>query len=122
MIDPLKLQLSARNSSLKIWQQGSGTLNVPSGSSTPGGDERTEATVTISHGYGSDNLIVQVAQGDFLGGAPGWLLPQVNPPGTIWIFAHLDSSNLYVTGGENRPFPVPADGYSVSFSYRLLIP
>ena len=121
-IDFEKLQLSARNNSMKLLQQGSGTLNVPSGTTTPGGNNNTEATTTIAHNYGSDQLLVQVSIGSFLGEEPGWVIPYVNPPGTIWIFPHLNSTNLYITGAEARPTGVPADGYSVQYHYRIFIP
>lgn len=121
-LDFEKIQLSARNSSLKLIQQGSGTLTVPHGSTTPGGVEYTEGTVTIPHNYGSDELLCQVALGTFVGGAPGMLAPQVTPARTIWIFAHLNETNLYITGGEARPGGVTAEGYSVAFYYRLLVP
>lgn len=121
-IDPLKLQLSATNNSLKIYQQGSGTLTVPSGTTTPGPDNYTEATITIPHNYGSDELLIQITTGNFVGGSPGWLTPQVNPRQTVWIFPHINDTNLYITGAESRPSGVTANGYSVSYSYRIFIP
>lgn len=122
-IDLSKLQLSAKNNSLKLLQEGSGTLVVPAGSSTPGGNDDTEGTATIAHNYGSTELFWFVTTNGISAGSDyDYILPfYVSASGSAFqIFSHIDEDNLYITGFEQAN--TTASGFSTTYSYRIFIP
>jgi hypothetical protein len=113
-MDFTKVQVSTDSSSLKILAQGSDTLSVPAvaaGSTATG-------VVTVPHGYGSDELIFQVAVS---GEGIDTLIPWQSNDGIILLWATMDSTNLKVYSRTGAfAGSQPARRYTVY--YRILIP
>lgn len=116
MIDYTELQLSSNNSSNKILKEGTGSFVVPA---LPGAGE-TFNFATISHGFGSDNLLYQVSTSSNV--VTQAMLPWAPNDNRQIQYASIDSNNLYIyfistdTGGLGEP------AITVNYSYRILVP
>jgi hypothetical protein len=115
-IDWTKLQLYSGASSNKIWLENSGTFTVAA--APPNSDGHT--TITIPHGFGSDNLIWQVSM---TGAASDWhVVPYAPGDNSLWLFASLDTSNLYITGTQIDSSGFGRPSYVCSYTYKILVP
>lgn len=116
-LDQTKIGLSADNSSLKLLKEDKGTISVPN---LPGSGD-TFGVVTIPHGYGSDELLVQVwcSVGYSSGGT---VLPFNSNDNRVIAYTKLDNVNLYIyiihSDSSGSGFPASSHDYS----YRILIP
>lgn len=116
-LDLTKILMNSTTSSLKIWKQDSGSINLPSIES---GGGTSWKTVPILHGYPNDRLIWQVGlretDGHFFNNI---MTPFETSGGTLNAFATLDDTNLYISvGWETSSIPAT----SFDYIYRLLIP
>ncbi len=119
-LNPLKVQMSSATASLKIIGEGNNSFDVAAASI--GNPKST--TVTIPHHYGTDNLLWQIGFTiAFSGGSTttGLLTPFVSADGQTTVVATVDTTNLYITGKAQT---VGADTlpYTVTYSYRILVP
>lgn len=116
MIDLVNTMLHSNYSSLKVLTEGTTTLNVPAAAAFG----TAYGTATIPHGGNSDNLLFQVASSS--GYVSGTILPWESNDARLLQYARLDSTNLYIvvrtkdSGGGGFP------AFSVTLSYRVLIP
>lgn len=118
-MDPTKIQMSSKNSSNKVFQDGSGTFNV----AALGGIGESAYTELIPHNLGTDRILFQVSTStDTAGTSAQTTLPYQSNDGRVTLYAYVDSTNLYIvrinsdSGGGGFP------ATTVSYSYRLLIP
>ena len=95
---------------LKLYAEGSGTDTFPA---APGGFVLVEETITIPHGYGSDELIFQASIG-------GVAIPFTTFVGSLQYSTMIDATNLYISIAS-APFSSQSS-YDFTYSYRLLIP
>ncbi len=116
MIDFSKLELSSSSSSNKILLQDSGSFNVPA---LPGAGN-TFGSVTIPHSYKSDNLIFQVTTTG--GTTDGVTLPWSSNDGRMFQYASVDSNNLYIYTISADASGLGAPGYTINYTYRVLVP
>jgi hypothetical protein len=115
-IDWTKLQLYSGASSNKIWLENSGSFTVPAAPAN--GD--AHATVPIAHGFISDNLIWQVSMTDSAGDRH--IVPYAPGDNSLWLYASLDSTNLYITGTQIDSSGLGIPAYTCSYTYKLLVP
>jgi hypothetical protein len=116
MIDLSKLQLSSDVSSNKILKEGSGTFNVPA-LATAG---EVFAVATISHNFGSDNLLFQVSTSSRVINRA--MLPWAPGNNRQIQYSAIDATNLYIyfISTDSGGFGEPA--ITVNYSFRILIP
>lgn len=116
--DPTKVQMSSETSSLKILAEDSGSLSVPSTSSS------TSVTNTVVHNFGSDELLWQVGFTIvFSGGGTttGLMTPWISSDGQTTVVSTVDSNNLYITG-KAQTAGSPTLAYTINYAYRILVP
>lgn len=116
MIDLANSVFASNESSLKLYMEGSGTLSVTG----IGGVGNALSTATIAHGYGSDVLLWQVASSS--GYATGTIMPWMSNDGRLKLFARLDSTNLYILARVEDSSGSGFPGFTLDYSYRILIP
>jgi hypothetical protein len=120
MIDFTKIQMASAASSNKILLQGTGSFAIPS----LGGAGQATGGVTIPHSFGSDNLLFQVGIVSSTSGAV--INPTVLPWGStdnrLYIYASVDSTNLYINGVISDSSGFGNTGPLVNYSYRILVP
>jgi len=108
--------LDANVSSLKLLHEGSGEIHVPG---NPGPGIQT-GVATIPHGYGSSELLFQVATGSgYLGG--GSVVPFYTNDGRLLMYGRIDSTNLYIVV-EYQSAGDGWDAFNQDYSYRIFIP
>lgn len=116
IFDITKTQLASNNASLKIIKSGTGTLHV----SALGGAGSVSNSVAIPHGYGSNELLIEVWSNLGLS-ASGGMLPYQTPDGRVSAFAKVDATNLHIMIHHDSNYSsMPATTYQ--YSYRILIP
>ena len=121
MINTDLIMFSSDLSSTKLVKQGTGSVSVPA----LGGAGETYGIATIPHGYGSSELIFQVAATRDTGGTDVTLiaqLPWISPDGRIRQYAYVDETNLYVVCLSFDGSGSGAPARTMNFEYRLLIP
>lgn len=121
MTDYKNMALSSSNSSNKVLMQGSGSFTVPN---LPGLGT-TSGSVTIPHGFESDNLIFQVSATTDIAGAGDYsFLPWGSNDARLSMYAYIDNdtSSLVIVSvhTDSSGFGYPAQ--TVNFTYRLIIP
>lgn len=117
-VDYSKLQMSTLASSNKVIAQGSGTATVPN---LPGLGE-TAITITIPHGYLSDNLLFQVSATISLTGTAWTTLPYMSNDGRLIMWAYVDSTTLNIVVNHNDSSGAGFPSSTVNYQYRVLIP
>jgi hypothetical protein len=116
MINLNKLSLSSSASSLKVLDEGTGTLVIPA---LPAyGD--VHGIVTIPHGFASDDLLFQVSTNG--GPSSGVMLPWQSNDGRSFQYAYLDSTNLYIVAEANDSAGFSSPSTTLTYFYRILIP
>jgi hypothetical protein len=95
---------------LKLYLEGSGTDTFPA---NPGSFTLTEKTITIPHGYGSDELIFQAS-------IDGVAIPFTTFVGSLQYSTMIDDTNLYISRAISSAGS--ASSFDFTYSYRLLIP
>jgi hypothetical protein len=96
--------------------EGSGTFTVPA--APPSSDNF--ATVTIPHGFGSDNLLWQVSMTD--AGGDRHIVAYAPGDNTLWLYASLDATNLYITATQIDSSGSGIPSYACSYTYKILVP
>lgn len=115
MIDPTNSLLTTDLSSLKVYQEGTGVVNVPA----LAGAGATIGETFVSHVYGSDLLLLQVATNSGYSGSA--ILPWQSNTGKPYMWTALTNGSFGVyVWMENAGGGHPA--MTVNFTYRLLIP
>lgn len=111
---------SSFTASLKVAIQGSGTINVPTTSTT------AAQTATIPHNLGTSNLIWQV--GGVLTDTvinqnlePGIITPYSTFDGRVQAWATVDDTNLYITL-QNSTAGTSQDATQFDYYYRVMVP
>jgi hypothetical protein len=105
--------LTSDGFNLKLFKEGSGSGQVPARV----GVDMEYDLITIPHGYGSSELIIQaalVADGDNV------ILPFVAGAGGFGAAAFIDDTNLYIEVSDSSVVNQPAIDFD--YTYRLLIP
>ena len=115
-VDLTKIQMLSSASSQKMWLQGTGSFTVPG---LPGAGN-TYGGVSIPHGFSTDNLIFQVATTG--GPTSGVVLPWQSSDGRILQYAQVDGTNLSIYCISTSASSVATPGFTINYSYRLLIP
>lgn len=109
----LQVQTHSDNSALKILLEGTGTFGSPAGNNISG-------QAVIAHGYGSDNLLWQIAVTRSDTGRT-YLAPIFSADGRMGAYGILDATNLTIRGelySAGDPYPA----VTWTYRYRLLIP
>jgi len=116
-MNPNKLSdilFSSQYSSNKLLKNGIINLSLPAGITN-------NATATIPHGYGSDELIFFVVTRDVSGSTTNnMILPFSNNNSTLIAFANLDATNLYIRIGTTGFSPWPATTWACE--YYIFVP
>lgn len=115
-IDYSKLQLLFNASSNKVVLEGSGTLTVPSLSSSG----ETHTIAVVPHNLNTDNLLFQVSTNG--GPTDGVTLPWESNDGRIIQYASIDDTNLYITVNSNDSSGYGTSSYLITYFYRILAP
>lgn len=116
MVDFSQTIMNGEQSSLKVLKEGSGSLAVTG----LGGAGVAYSLATIPHDFASNNLLFQVATTS--GYVGGTILPWSSNDGRLQQWASIDANNLYIdvrvedSGGFGFP------GFTLNYSYRILIP
>lgn len=118
MSDYTKIQMTSEASANKVLLSSVGTLNIPL---LPGVGANA-GTLTVPHGYGSDNLLFQVSVNDPATTNGLTRLPWSTGDGRISLYASVDAQNLYVHGWHSDAGGGGDPARSLSVYYRVLIP
>jgi len=114
--DFTKIALTSGASSLKVWKQGTGSFVVPG---LPGQGD-TYGSATIAHGYGSDDLLFQVAMNG--GENNGTIIPWESNDGRQIQYANIDGTNLNIYCISSNSGTGPVASITITYFYRILIP
>lgn len=117
MIDYEKAQLISTASSNKVFKEGSGTFTVPSLS----GAGETFGGATIAHGFGTSDLIYQVTTtSSVVSGRV--ILPWAPGDNRQIQFAAVDTIDLVIYFISTDSSGLGSPGFTVNYTYKLLIP
>lgn len=114
--DYTKIQMTSAASSNKVLKEGTGTFTIP-GFTAPG---ESTATATIAHGFGSDELLVQVSVDNVTVGSAA--IPWGSNDNRLILYPAVDSTNLYITGIFSSGGAGAEPVIDVTYYYRILIP
>lgn len=120
MIDYTKLQLFSAASSNKVWLEDSDSFAV----GAVVGIGETFAVAAIPHGFGSDNLLTQVAINSTTIGSviDETVLPWSSNDNRLIAYTRIDSTNLYIFVISSDSSGLGAPAFTVNYSYRILVP
>lgn len=105
--------LTSDGANLKLLSEGTGSGQVPA----RGDDDFQYATITIPHGYGSDELVWQVS---IIADGIAYYSPFTSSAGSFYIRSFLDSTNLKIEVSDGAAVAAPAIPFT--YYYRILIP
>lgn len=116
--NPINIQQSSETTSLKLVQQGAGTITVvPSGIDA----HYAEGQAQIHHDVGDDNLLWQVTLSSAETADSNVLTPYTPADGRVSVISRVDSDNLYI-GCMAQSAGSTFSTFTVSYTYRLMVP
>jgi hypothetical protein len=116
-VDYTKVQLLSSASSNKVYKEGAGSFVV----AALGGSGETFNLATIPHGFATSDLIYQVTT---LSGvsANRKILPWAPGDNRQIQFAAVDATNLYIYFISTDSSGLGAPSYTVTYTYKILVP
>lgn len=115
--DYTKIQLLSSASSNKVYKEGSGSFTV----AALGGAGETFASVAISHGFGTTDLIYQVTTLSEVATSRK-ILPWAPGDNRQIQFASINILNLVIIFISTDSSGLGSPAFHVSYTYKILVP